>query len=952
MQNKKIIKFSFILIPFMVIFSVLLFPISGILKAIVVCLCLLGFILSLTWSFFAAEISLLFFKKEKIEPLAFNENNLKNLMLEKLTRTHKIRPMLFSIAAILKNNLDVKSVSVFVADRDFSRFVMKESLNNKIELKKQIIFFDNPMVAELLEKKELIDVFSLENSAIVDEIKKYNSSYVVPVVHSQEVVAFILLSVHNDGNPLDQAKVMFLDNIRVFLGNPIHNTISFYDSVKKVEEMSSLYEVSKVISSSFEMDKTLSLIANNASILLKASKVILIIKESIDSPFRLKIVKGLPGEVKESLEDPDNFKKLLLVLSQIEGPLVLSQEDKEHIGMDCGSAIVIPVFDVEMLIKGYLFVARSKDQAIFTNRELALASNLSNNIGIAIKNSSLYGELNTAYHIAKELNATHDFVKLQDKILAVLRREFDFERILIFILDPLKEELHASRGYGWDEKFFESLSVSIQESVLGRSIVENRDIFIKNAEVDPRTSSKIVSFLSLKSFISIPLASSGRVVGTLIADYGGKEFEGNLLNKTLLDNVASISSMALSNTLLLHETNSLNKSLRKEQSKTEKELKIARRIQQGILSRQTPDIKDVSIATRNIPCRAVGGDFYNFKLLGKKKMSFSIGDVSGKGVPAALIMTMASEIFNEVTARDLSPKEALVEINSMLSESLTGIPLFYATAFHGVFDFNKNLFTYCKAGHNPPVMFRKKENKSILLDAEGSYLGAFDDPGFIEKTIKLERGDKLLFYTDGLTECKNEYKKMFGTKALMKLVEKYSALEPDKMIEAILDEVTEFIGNKEFSDDLILVVCEINSSFKRMSSKVHKLDFEIPSDKSQTKFVVSEILESAEPYIVNREHIFHLRLAISEAILNAIEHGNHNDKEKKIRIHVEIHPYMIQVNIEDDGDGFKMEAISIPENSDDTFGRGRGMLAINACMDEINYSDEGNVLTLIKYFNG
>jgi len=962
---KKILAFIILLFTVTALFSFLLIPFPFYLRLSITIVCLLIVIMLITLLFFR---DYLLARRSQDKRIRVKLENTTQGLLEKISSTLELRSLLFSIITVITNNLKLSGASIFLLDKDYNYYILKESFKSKNNTDQKVIPISHSLIVYLTthkavivnsELRHVIKSSSSKNNSIVDILDYYLAAFCVPVFFENELIAIIFLGHRATKERLQHLENEFLKSLVTILGKPIHNAITHYETLKKVDELNSLYEVGKVISSSFELNKTINLIATNASILLKSKDVLIRLRNDLQKPFEAKKIVGLKDDQIEYLLRNQEITSLLtsklvkekisILIEDAANSPFFTEEYAENLGIS--SVMVIPLFDNDLNVMGELRLMRNHNQQKFNQSELIIASNLANNVTIALQNARIYSELSSVYNIGQIINSIFDFNKLQEKIISILEKEFSFKRILLFVYDKKSNKLIASQGKGWERKIYQELEIHLYKSIIGRSIIENRVIHVENAPKDPRVSPQIASFLNLKSFICIPLITPGKTVGGIIADYEHDPIQHYQINMSLLLNIANLSSMALANCLLYYESGKLNESLKKEQSKTNKELQIARHIQQGLLSTKIPDIQKMIISTKNIPCRSVGGDFFNFIPDNNNKLGFVIGDVSGKGVPAALIMTLASGIFSEVGYYSNSPQQTLIKANNSLREYLKEIPVFYVTAFYGIFDFNNNLFTYSKAGHNPPIYLDRKKHAVSFLDTEGSYLGTFEDGGFMEKSIPLQPGDKLIFYTDGITEARNAHREIFGRDNLSKLALKYSNLSPDDLIKKVLEEINKYTQNAEQNDDLILVVCEINNTpGEQEALQTESYSCEIQSSTQYTKQIVNSILTSAAPCIKNKQQKFHLRLAITEALLNAIEHGNKNDITKIVQINYLINKKKITVEIADQGTGFKPENVVIPENSTESKGRGRGLLAIKACMDEIAFNTTGNMITLTKYF--
>lgn len=234
------------------------------------------------------------------------------------------------------------------------------------------------------------------------------------------------------------------------------------------------------------------------------------------------------------------------------------------------------------------------------------------------------------------------------------------------------------------------------------------------------------------------------------------------------------------------------------------ELEIAHEIQESFLPHKMPELSGYDIYAVNIPAKEVGGDFYDFIPLSEGRMGITIADVSGKSVPAALFMAVSRTILRAKAAGQSHPSQVIKEANEMIaSDSKSGM---FVTLFYAILDLKKNTLDYVNAGHNPPVLFIIDTGSLECLSTNGIALGALDETQFEEKKIKLEDGDVVVFYTDGVTEAVNKHGEFFGEKRIYKLVKNNSDLNAQELVFKIKDSVIEFSEGQAQFDDITLMV--------------------------------------------------------------------------------------------------------------------------------------------------
>jgi serine phosphatase RsbU (regulator of sigma subunit)/predicted ester cyclase len=250
----------------------------------------------------------------------------------------------------------------------------------------------------------------------------------------------------------------------------------------------------------------------------------------------------------------------------------------------------------------------------------------------------------------------------------------------------------------------------------------------------------------------------------------------------------------------------------RERERVEQELLVARRIQQTSLPKEVPNVKGWEIAPLYQPAREVGGDFYDFHLLSDDRVGLVVGDATGKGVPAALVMSTTCgmlQLASRALASSLSPGEVLEQVNETL---FTRIPAnMFVTCFYTILDPHSGTLSYANAGHDLPYL-RRRGGEAEELRARGMPLGLMPGMSYEESEIVLDDGEAALFYTDGLVEAHDPKGEMFGFPRLQELVSEHAADE-GSLEEALLEELYTFVGEGwEQEDDITLLALKRSAS--------------------------------------------------------------------------------------------------------------------------------------------
>jgi sigma-B regulation protein RsbU (phosphoserine phosphatase) len=244
-----------------------------------------------------------------------------------------------------------------------------------------------------------------------------------------------------------------------------------------------------------------------------------------------------------------------------------------------------------------------------------------------------------------------------------------------------------------------------------------------------------------------------------------------------------------------------------EKERFEKELDIAKGIQQSFLPESAPELPGIDLAGFNLPALEVGGDFYDFIPVGDNNWGLVIADVSGKGVPAALFMALSRTLIRATTTRNEDPALSIQEANNLIfHDARTSM---FVTLFYAVLNVRDRTLSYVNAGHNPPVLSAGDGGRITLLEAKGIALGVLDSIALESARIQLRSGDIVVLYTDGVTEAANGRKEEYGLERLEERINASRHLTAKEIIAAIVQDVSSFAGTEPQYDDITLMVLKV-----------------------------------------------------------------------------------------------------------------------------------------------
>ena len=452
----------------------------------------------------------------------------------------------------------------------------------------------------------------------------------------------------------------------------------------------------------------------------------------------------------------------------------------------------------------------SDKRAAFTERDEMILRQFAAHVAQAIVNARLfesereYAEtLETLAEIGREMSAILDLEELLTRVAHLVKRLINYRTFGIALLDEESEtlELKLAIKYGDNPKALEP--VKLGEGLVGYAALHREPVLVDDVTQDPRY---IKAVEDVRSELVIPLLLKDRCVG--VFDLESPEL-GAFTKKhvELLTLLASQAAVALENARLYEE-------IRANKLRLEKELRFAQRVQLALLPQELPKrLRGVDVAWHFDPARELGGDMYDFLSPEPHTLVVSVGDVSGKGVPAALYSAFAGELVRGRTfrrrleTRRSTPGVVLNAINRILHERQ--LEEYYCTLCYAMFDLRRRQVTFANSGLPFPV--RCSGGRAEQIPMPGVPLGSFAGSTYDEVTLDLQAGDVFVLCSDGIFEAFDEEGQEFGAGRLIEVVERSHAASAKEIVGAIFGAVQAFRGDAEQTDDQTVVVVKITA---------------------------------------------------------------------------------------------------------------------------------------------
>lgn len=337
----------------------------------------------------------------------------------------------------------------------------------------------------------------------------------------------------------------------------------------------------------------------------------------------------------------------------------------------------------------------------------------------------------------------------------------------------------------------------LKDALLGWMIINKKPLTLNDPAGDERFRG-IAWDRSVRNVLCAPLIVKSEITGVL-ALYNKHSGDFTPDDQRLLYILASQSAQVVENARLYEEE--------KELRRVEEEMRFATDIQRQLLPTAPPDLPGYDIAGTSIPASSVGGDYFDFIPLADSCLAICLGDVSGKGLPAAILMSNLQATVRGQSLVDSRPGSCVSRSNELLHANTE--PHKFATFFYGVLDSRSHRLTYCNAGHDSPFLFSRSRAPS-RLDSGGTVLGFMRGVEFEEGTVTLEPGDALVIFSDGVTEALNEEGEHFGEDRLCDLLNGILDNPAADILDRVRSHVRDFTGATQQSDDITVVVVRRN----------------------------------------------------------------------------------------------------------------------------------------------
>lgn len=447
--------------------------------------------------------------------------------------------------------------------------------------------------------------------------------------------------------------------------------------------------------------------------------------------------------------------------------------------------------------------------------------------------------------------------------------------------------------------------------------------------------------------LAVPLVSQGELIGVLNLGPRRSEQEYSSDDRKLLDNLAAQAAPALRVGQLVRQ----QQAEARTRQRFEQELEVARLIQQNFLPKELPGLPGWEVAACYRPAREVGGDFYDVIPLADGRVGFVIGDVTDKGVPAALVMAATRSVLRASAQRLIDPGVVLERVNEHLCPDMPAN--MFVTCLYGVLEPASGLFRFANAGHDLPYV--KTAEGSVELRARGMPLGLMSGMPYEERETILAPGDSLLLHSDGIVEAHDPDGVMFGFPRLKEAVARYPG--GGELIDLVLHELSDHTGpGAEQEDDITMVVLQRSALTPAENGEVDDVpieliaEFEVPSAIGNERLAFERVGKAVAPLGMSEPRLDRLKTAVAEATMNAMEHGSGYRPDRPVTVRVLEDRHRVRVQVIDLGGAQPAREVEVPDIEAKLAGmqrpRGWGLFLIKNMVDEARETSDGDRHTI------
>jgi phosphoserine phosphatase RsbU/P len=511
---------------------------------------------------------------------------------------------------------------------------------------------------------------------------------------------------------------------------------------------------------------------------------------------RIKVGEGVTGRaaqlrqavlIDDVTTDPSYIAAIPNVRSELAVPLITKNR-------------VIGVIDIEAREPGY-----------FTEEHRRLLTLVASRMAAGIENAQLYARttkqariLLLLNEIARELTSILNLDELLGRIAELVRRLIDYQMFSILLLDSAGEKLQHRFSLRFNENIHLKHEIPLGRGLVGSAAESKQAVLVPDVSKDPRY---VEANPETRSELAVPLIYKGKVIGVLDLEHTRRGFFTEEHQRTMTTLAAQI-AIAIENARLYEE-------IERQERRLERDLALARELQGRLLPQARPKLAHLDVAAKFVPARTIGGDLYDFIPYSMSRLGIVIGDVSGKGAPAAIYAALVSGILRSHAPIEPAPSEMLSAVNLSLAERR--IEAQFVSLIYSVWDDEHRTLTVANSGLPRPIYVHGGKNE--VIEATGLPLGLFDEADYDEFKFRMKPGEMFVFFSDGILDARNRKGDMFGRGRVEKIIGECTEQSADCVVDSLFKAVAEHSAGVETFDDQTVVAIRVKSGVQAPRKK-------------------------------------------------------------------------------------------------------------------------------------
>ena len=568
----------------------------------------------------------------------------------------------------------------------------------------------------------------------------------------------------------------------------------------KVEPL--LLEVADVVNTTLDLDTTLRRVAELVRKVIDYEIFAILLLNEKTQELRFRFQVGYPPEVAEKMRikvgegvtgTAAQRREAVLIGDVTHNPQYISAVPNVH------SELAVPLIVKNRLIGVMDLEAREANY--FTEEHKYVLTLIASRMAVGIENAQLHTRttrqartLVLLNEIARELTSILNLDALLNRIAELLSRLIDYQMFSILLLDAAGEKLQHRFSLRFRENVHLKHEVPLDQGLVGYAASHKQAVLVPDVNKDPRY---IKLNPETRSELAVPLIYKDNVIGVLDLEHTRRGFFTED-HKRAITTLAAQIAIAIENARLYEH-------IARQEKRLERDLAMARELQSRLLPPTLPKPANLDLAAKFVPARAIGGDLYDFVNYSLSRTAIVIGDVSGKGAPAAIYAALVSGILRSHAPIEPGPAEMLRAVNFSLGERR--IDAQFVSIIYAVWDDENRTLQVANSGLPRPLYCH--DGKIEVIEATGLPLGLFDDADYDEFTFKAKPGEMFVFFTDGILDARNKAGDSFGRGRVEQVVAKCTSVSAACVVDSLFKAVDEFAAGVEAFDDQTVVAIRV-----------------------------------------------------------------------------------------------------------------------------------------------